>query len=370
MGERPGAILVVAPGWVGDVVMCQSLLRVLRERHPRVRIDVLAPEWAQPLVSRMPEVDGVLALPFGHGEFRALAQWRLARELRARGYRQAIVTRRSFKSALLPWLAGIPLRTGVLGEYRHLLINDRRHVDGASHPAAAVRLAVLGMEPGAAPALDRIPWPALRVDPGRAAELEAALGLAGPGPVVGLAPGAEFGPAKRWPLTHWGTLTARLHARGTRVRIFGAGREHGDAEAILEHAASLLGTSTADLRAAGHANLCGRTTLGDVVDLMGRCEAVVSNDSGLMHVAAATGTRVVALFGSTSPVNTPPLDRQAVVLWRRLACSPCFQRECPLGHLDCLTGIGVDEVIDALAGTGSGSDPRSTERPSNPAGPT
>ena len=332
----PARILVVGPAWVGDMVMCQSLFATLRGRYPEARIDVLAPDWTRPLLERMPEVDEAIPLPVEHGRLRPVVQWRTARELRRRGYDRAIVTRRSLKSALVPFLAGIPRRTGILGESRHLLINDVRSVDSASHPAAVVRLAVLGMEPGSRPGMDEVPWPRLVADGENGAALERRLDLGGTGPVVGLAPGAAFGPAKRWPQASWEELTRRLVAAGRRVWIFGSKGEADEGGAI------------AGAGGDGAVSLCGRTSLGDVVDLMARCGHVVSNDSGLMHVAAAAGPRVVALFGSTSPRNTPPLDPRARVVWHELECSPCYARHCPLGHLRCLTGIEVDEVLGHL----------------------
>jgi heptosyltransferase-2 len=329
----PESILVVAPGWVGDVVMSQSLLTTLRSRRPDARIEVLAPTWAGPLLERMPEVDQAHLVPIEHGRLRPGVLLRAAAAARRRGHDRAIVTRRSLKSALVPFLAGIPIRTGILGESRHLLINDVRAVDGESHPAAVVRLAVLGMDPGAAPRMDEVPWPRLRPDVAAGDRLVAVHGLAGDGPVVGLAPGAAFGPAKRWPQEYWEQLCRALTAGGRRVWVFG-----GPAEAEEGARIAAAGGESA-------VNLCGRTDLGAVVDLMARCDHVVSNDSGLMHVAAATGTRVIAIFGSTSPRNTPPLDERAVVVWRELECSPCYARECPLGHLQCLRGIEVAEVL-------------------------
>ncbi len=336
-GER---VLVVAPGWVGDLVMCQSLFMTLRARWARARIDVLAPAWACPLLERMEEVDRVLEAPAGHGRLDPVGQLRTARAVRRTRYTRAIVTRRSFKSALIPFLAGVPVRTGVRGEARYGLINDLREVDSRSHPAAVERLVALGLEPGSSPGPAGVAWPRLRVDSAAGAALEAALGLDGDSPVVGLAPGAAFGPAKRWPQRYWQELGARLVERGRRVWIFGSEAEAAEGEAIARAAGP------------GAVSLCGRTGLGDVVDLMSRCDQVVSNDSGLMHLAAASGPRVVALFGSTSPLNTPPLDARAAVIWHKLECSPCYARTCPLGHLRCLEGIAVDEVLDHLEDAG------------------
>lgn len=340
MKETAPAILVVGPAWVGDMVMCQSLFMTLRARHPDARIDVLAPDWTRPLLDRMPEVDEAIPLPVAHGRLKPLVQIRTAARVRRRGYDRAIVTRRSLKSALVPFLAGVPVRTGILGESRRVLINDVRSIDAESHPWAVERLAVLGMEPGARPGLDGVPWPRLEADHAAGAALVDRLDLAGPGPVVGLAPGAAFGPAKRWPQDRWEALAAHLTGQGRRVWVFGSAGEAREGAAI------------AAAGGPGAASLCGRTSLGDVVDLMARCSHVVTNDSGLMHVAAAAGPVVVALFGSTSPGNTPPLDPRARVIWHALECSPCYARTCPLGHLRCLTGIGVDEVMERLSDPG------------------
>jgi heptosyltransferase-2 len=336
------------------MVMCQSLFMTLRARWPDATLDALAPDSGRALLARMPEVDDVIALPVGHGELRPLAQWRAAREVRRRGYDRAIVTRRSAKSALVPWLAGVPRRTGIRGERPGPLLTDVREVSSATHAAAVERLAVLGLEPGATPGLEGVPWPRLTVEPARGAALEEAHGLAGPGAAVGLAPGAAYGPAKRWPLESWGRLARRLVGTGRRVWVFGSADEAPEGERIAAAAGD------------GAVSLCGRTSLVDVVDLMGRCRAVVSNDSGLMHVAAASGPRVVAIFGSTSPANTPPLSRDARILWLGLSCSPCYQRECPLGHLRCLRDISVDEVLDAVsdpAGSGEAPGPHGTDAP-------
>ena len=329
-------ILVVGPAWVGDMVMCQSLLMILRASAPEARIDVLAPGWTRPLLDRMPEVDHALVDSASHGRLRPIAQVALSRRLRKTGYGWAVLTRRSMKSALAPLFAGIPRRTGVRGESRYLVVNDVRSIDADSHPAAVSRLAALGLPPGACPAIDEVPWPKLRSDVERGMQRERELGLADRGTVVGLAPGAAFGPAKRWPLEHWIELARRLAERGRAVWVFGGADEAAGGARVTE-AAGALGQ-----------NLCGRTSLEDVIDLMARCGAVVSNDSGLMHVAAAVGTGVVALFGSTSPKNTPPLTRAAKILWLELECSPCFSRVCPLGHRRCLRDLTVERALEAL----------------------
>lgn len=331
MGRR---ILVAGPAWVGDMVMTQSLLIALERDDPDAEIDVLAPAWSLPVIARMPEVRRGIELPTAHGELGWGKRRRLGRELRAAGYDRAIVLPRSAKAALVPWFARIPVRTGYRGESRYGLINDMRPLDKAVLTQTVQRFVALGLSADAAlpPAT---PYPRLTVDAGRQAALRREHGLGEDDALVGLMPGAEYGPAKRWPVAHFGRLAERLAEAGLRPVIFGSAgeRELGAAIAAYTPAA---------------ANLCGRTELVDVVDLLAGCEVAVSNDSGLMHVAAATGVPLAAIYGSSTPAYTPPLSDNAAVLYLGVACSPCFQRTCPLGHTQCLARIGVSDVLAAL----------------------
>ncbi|HUQ75085.1 MAG TPA: lipopolysaccharide heptosyltransferase II [Burkholderiales bacterium] len=309
-------ILIVAPNWIGDALMAQPLLARLREKRPGVKVDVLAPEWVAPVARRMPEVDEVIPVPFRHGALHLGRRWKLGRELKARGYRQAIVLPNSWKSALVPFFADIPLRSGYVGETRFGLLNllyrkpDRRMRE---HYA---RLAEL---PGAEPH-HPLPQPCLNVDPAQAAATRARFGIAQPYGV--LCPGAEYGPAKRWP--YFAELASRL--------------------AIP---AVLLGSANDARAAAGIAgkNLVGKTNLDEAIELIAGAQYVVTNDSGLMHVAAALGRPLVALFGSSSPEKTPPQPGRSRVLWLKPECSPCFARECPLGHFRCMREITVEQVL-------------------------
>ena len=324
-------ILVVGPSWVGDMVMAQSLFRLLRREAPDCRISVLAPAWSAPVTERMAEVADSVAMPVGHGRLALGARWRLARSIRGR-YDRAIVLPGSFKSALVPWFAGIPRRTGYTGEQRYGLLNDRRALDRAAMPFHLQRVAALALPRGAAPLpLDAIPWPELRIDPAQRAEAAARHGIDPGKPLVALCPGAEFGPAKQWPASHFASVASAQLERGNQVAIFGSQRDARIAGHIIEAA-----PATTDLT--------GRTGLGEAIDLISLAAHVVTNDSGLMHVAAAVGAHLVAIYGSSSDGYTPPLHTGASRLGRSLDCRPCFQRECPLGHLDCLRGISPGEV--------------------------
>lgn len=333
-------ILIVGPAWVGDMVMAQSLFIRLREDHPQACIEVLAPAWTGSLLARMPQVDAAIALPLGHGELGLTQRLRLGWSLRGRHYDWAIILPRSWKAALVPWLAQAHRRTGYLGEMRYGLLNDIRRLDEARLTQTVQRFVALA-EPAEAKAVPLIPTPQLRVDPQQQQAALNRLGLADDlaRPVIGLAPGAEYGPAKQWPAEYFRALTASLTAQGYAVWIFGSAKE----AALGEYIAQNIGSGQ-PIR-----NLCGRTRLTDVIDLMALCWQVVSNDSGLMHVAAAVGVPLVALYGSSSPYFTPPLSSKAQIVWLHLACSPCFARRCPLGHTHCLRQIQPDEVLARLS---------------------
>lgn len=327
-------ILVIGPSWVGDMVMAQSLLMTLKARHPGCRIGVVAPAWSLPILARMAEVDEALALEVGHGEFGWKARRSLAHDLRGR-FDRAIVLPRSWKSALVPFLARIPRRTGFTGEQRFGLLNDRRALDKGVLNQTVKRFVALGL-PAEEAALGEfaIPSPRLAVDADNLVELRLAHGLSSR-PAIGMMPGAEYGPAKQWPLAHFRALAEALVAEGYEVRVLGGAKEREAGETIAQ------GLPRAH-------NLCGKTQLADAVDLLADCRQVVTNDSGLMHVAAAVGTRLHAIYGSSSPVYTPPLTEAADIHTLALSCSPCFQRTCPLGHTHCLTQLSPQQVLRAV----------------------
>ena len=316
-------ILAVAPNWIGDALMAQPLLARLHEKRPGLRIDVLAPDWVAPVVRRMPEVAEVIDAPLRHGPLQLRARWRLGRDLKHRGYDQAIVLPNTWKSALVPFFADIPLRSGYVGEARYGLLNLLyRKEAGGERPDMRLFYAALSERPGTAPSTP-LPRPQLRVDPREVAAVREKFGVAGR--YVALCPGAEFGPAKRWP--YFAALSQRLGASAVAL---------GSA-ADVQSALGIEGS-----------NLVGRTTLDEAIALIAGASAVVSNDSGLMHVAAALGRPLVALFGSSSPQHTPPGSASARVLWLHVECSPCYQRECPLGHFKCMRELSVETVLGEL----------------------
>ena len=340
MSATPLTVLVVGPTWVGDMVMSQVLYRLLQQRYPGIAIDVLAPAWSGPILDRMPEVRRSIALPLGRGDVSIGARRALGRSLRPENYDWAILLPNSFKSALVPFFARIPRRTGWRGEWRYGLLNDLRKLDEQALPLMIQRFAALGL-PAGETLPEPLPRPQLVVDRARARLAREAFGLEQDKPLLALCPGAEFGGAKRWPDNYYAALACDYLGRGWQVGLFGSGNDQ---------------PVTAAIRAAcsGHEHcfdLAGKTSLAQAVDLLSVSDAVVSNDSGLMHIAAALSRPLLVIYGATSPGFTPPLNDNAGILVPDIDCAPCFQRECPLGHHRCMRDTQpavVAAKLDAL----------------------
>jgi len=329
------------------MIMAQTLFKRLKSQKPDEQLDVLAPKASLPMAGRMPEISQSIEFNVRHGELGLGYRRAIARKLASKKYQRAIVLPNSLKSALVPFFAGIPTRTGFRGEYRYGLINDMRMLDKRRMPRMIDRFAALA---GTGSLNDKAPdhseFPALEVDIERRALLVDQLKLKTSRPVIGLCPGAEFGEAKRWPEKHFATLASDLIKEGADVWIFGGNGDQQTAQAIIDSSASGTRDRIVDLT--------GKTSLMDVVDIMGQCLCVVSNDSGLMHVASAIGCHTIVLYGSTSPDFTPPLSKRVDIVNLSLDCSPCFKRTCPLGHRACLKDLNparvsalVTQVIEA-----------------------
>ncbi len=324
-------ILVVAPSWIGDTILAQPLFALLKRNHPGARIEVLAAQWSAPLLGRMAEVDAVIVNPFRHGEFSFGARRALGRRLAGADYSAAYVLPNSWKSALVPFFAGIPRRIGYQGESRYLLLNERHRLDVARHPQLVQRYTALA---GPLPAV--LPSPHLRSTMEQQQAARRALNLPLDAAPVIFCPGAEFGPAKRWPAQHFAALARLVATPQHPVWLIGSDKD------------SVVGDEIAAAADGAALNLCGRSTLEQAIDLIAAARCVVSNDSGLMHVAAALERPLVALYGSSSPGYTPPLSPQATIVSRNLSCSPCFKRECPLVHFDCMNGIMPQQVAELM----------------------
>ncbi len=325
---------MIAPQWIGDAVMTEPLLRRLAARGERLTVAALP--WVAPVFRAMPQVADILEVPFAHGGLQFRARRQVARALRGH-FDSAYVLPNSLKSALVPFWADIPRRVGYLGEARVGLLTHRlKNPPKDKRPPMVALYSALSGEAGIERDRPQLQWPADAQQ-----EALATHGLRAHAYVV-LAPGAEYGPAKRWPTRHFAALARAL---ALPVVLLGSGKEAPLCEEIA------AGAPDAPVH-----NLAGQTSLADALGLIAGARALVSNDSGLMHVAAGLGTPQVAVFGSSSPAHTPPLSDRAQVLWLKqdgayqppLDCAPCFARECPLGHTRCLNDLGPDRVLAAL----------------------
>lgn len=333
-------VLVLGPSWVGDMVLAHSLFQRLKQHNPNIQIDVAAPAWTLPLLERMPEVNTGIALPFKHGELSLFERIRFGQSLKNKGYQQAILLVNSLKSAILPLAAGIPQRTGFLGEMRYGLLNDIRPLNKTQLPRTVERFVALGEDNNAV--LPIIPQPKLIANLANAQATLARLGQTQPTqPILGLCPGAEYGEAKRWPAEYYAEVANYALQNNWQVWLFGSDKD-------------VAVTSTINQATQNRClDLGGQTKLGEAIDLMALCHTVISNDSGLMHVAAALDKRVIAIYGSSDPHHTPPMHPQAIVEYLGLACSPCFKRTCPLkaehAQLACLKNISPNQIKLHLA---------------------
>jgi len=330
-------ILIVGPAWVGDMVMAQSLFKILKQRHPGCVIDVLAPAWSLPLLERMPEVNHGMVMPLGHGKLGLRERYHLGKSLRQKQYDQSIVLPNSFKSALIPFWANIPKRTGWHGEMRWFVLNDKRMLDEKRYPLMIERFMALGL-PAGETLSQPYPLPELYSTEETRADvvLKYELTLSGR-PIYAICPGAEFGPAKRWPENYYADFANAKLVEGADVWILGSPKDAPVAEMIMQQTQHRC------------VNLTGRTQLVDAVDLLSLATAVVTNDSGLMHIAAAVHKPLVAIYGPTSTGFTPPLNKQSKVVQLNLDCQPCFKRECPLKHNRCMVDLKPSQVIYAMS---------------------
>jgi heptosyltransferase-2 len=312
-------------------MLMQPMLRRLKQRYPESVIDVLAPPWTDELLLSMPEVNEVIINPFPHGSLNLLERYRLGKQLRIEQYDQAIVLPNSLKSALVPFFAGIRLRTGFVGEMRYGLLNDARKLDKAKLPLMVERYAQLA-ECASDDIARPLPNPELKVSQDSRDATLRKLDLTLDKPVAIFCPGAEYGPAKRWPVSYFAEIAQRLQQHGFAVWLIGSAKDK-------DVAGKIVALGNPECR-----NLCGSTGIGDAIALLSCAELVISNDSGLMHLAAALDRPMLALFGSSSPKFTPPLSPKAEVIKLDIKCSPCFQRECPLGHFNCMMQLTPDMV--------------------------
>ncbi len=328
-------LLIVAPSWVGDMMMAQSLLKMLKYRHPQAMIDVLAPAGFAGLLQRMTEVNGIISHDFKHQHLDWHARYRLGKQLRSHHYRQALILPNSWKSALVPFWAKIPQRTGYVGEWRYGLLNDIRRLDKVLVRQTVQQYVHLAADQSNS--LNELPFlPHPQLSPANVDYVLQRLHLSRARPLLILCPGAEYGPAKQWSAEYFAIVGKRQAEQGWQVWILGSGKD------------AVIGAKIAALIGDKCINLCGETQLGEAVDLLSLADVVISNDSGLMHVAAALDKPLIAIYGSSDAGKTPPLSSRAKVLSAGVACSPCFQRTCRWQHYHCLREIKPQQVLTLL----------------------
>ena len=327
--------LIIAPQWIGDAVMTEPLLRRLHARGERITVGALP--WVAPVYRYMPQVAEVIEFPFAHGGLQLKARRSIAQQIDGK-FDKAYVLPNSLKSALLPLLAGIPERIGYLGETRIGLLTHRlKNPPKAKRPPMVAFYAALSGDTNVAQ--DR---PVLQVNQDAVNATLQALNLQR-GQYAIFVPGAEYGPAKRWPAAHFAQLARSYNQQGLQVVLLGSGKDAPLCEKIAAQAPNTT-------------SLAGKTALAIAIHALAATKFIVTNDSGLMHVAAALDVPQVAIFGSSSPLHTPPLSDKAQVLWLKndatyqppLDCAPCFERECPLGHTRCLNDINAQRVLGMM----------------------
>ncbi|GLT20349.1 lipopolysaccharide heptosyltransferase II [Vibrio zhanjiangensis] len=322
--------------------MSQSLYTNLKAKYPDCEIDVLAPAWCKPILERMPEVNTAIEMPIGHGELNIWGRRTVAKQLRNRNYTHAYVLPNSAKSALIPWFAAIPNRVGWKGEFRYGLLTDLRPNKNVFQYMVERYVALSSSKADMLNdvSLATCPRPKLTVDLESQAEAVSRLMLRNDKPIIGICPGAEFGPAKRWPDKYYAKLAQYIISKDQYVWLFGSEKDQQVTQAIKSNLSIKEQDSCFDL--------AGKTSLIEAVDLLSVCHTVISNDSGLMHVSSAVGCNIIAIYGSSSPKYTPPLTDRLKMVHTDVNCRPCFKRECPLGHLDCLNKLMPEQVISAL----------------------
>jgi len=322
----PKKILIVSPAWIGDIVIAQSLLKYIKHRNSETIIDVLAPAWSHELYSVMPEINEILTLPLGHGQFQLKKRWQLGKGLRNKKYHQAIILPNSWKSGIIPFAARIPIRTGWLGEIRFGLLNDWRILNKKIYPMMVQRFLVLGNNK--ALTNKSLDWqafqPHLEINLNHATTKLKSLFIIEEKPLLVLCPGAAYGPAKCWPAEYFAEIANYKKSKAWQIVLLGSKSDES------------MGHTIQKLTKNACINLIGKTSLLEALNVLSFATLVISNDSGLMHLTAALGRPLIALYGSSSPEFTPPLSVKAKIIYLKLSCSPCFERECPLVHFNCL----------------------------------
>ena len=330
-------ILLISPSWVGDAVIAQSLYKRLRENDSSVSLDVLAPSWTLPIISRMPEVSNAILLPFRHGELSLRYRWKFGKGFLNKNYEWVIVLPNSLKSSIVPWATNISKRTGWLGEFRYFFLNDISRLIKRDHPLMVQRFCALANN--FEPIGDKFTFPSLKINSGNLELIGKGFALNLNQETLILCPGAEFGPAKRWPAQNYASIANHYLSRNKQIILLGSQK---DIQVCKQIESNINPKETEYFF-----NLCGKTSLEDTVDILSM-GLVVSNDSGLMHVAAAVNSKQVALFGPTDPEFTPPLNKNSKIIRKTTGYNKVRQGSGEEGYHPSLQRIFFEEVVDVV----------------------
>lgn len=340
--------IIIAPNWIGDAVMAQPLLALLQQQG--FQIDVLATPWVAPVFKACEEVHQVIEADFKHGLLALELRKQVANQLKLNSYDAAYILPNSWKSGLVPWLADIPVRIGYRGEMRFGLLNRTLANPPKKNRPSMVRhyAALAQLSSNHSATISTVANPKLQLSQNDQAETKALLKNLFPNfnEYFVIAPGAEYGPAKQWPLEHYAKLAISLlnQYSDAGVVIIGGPKDKEAGKEIIQY----INRNHSHISGDRIKSTCGEVSLTQSIGLVSMASGVASNDSGMMHVAAAFEVPQVAFFGSSDPKHTPPLSKYASPLWLGLDCSPCHKRQCPLGHLKCLKDISSDKAFTEL----------------------
>ena len=329
-------ILIRGTNWIGDAVMTLPAIAAIRKTFPESKITILVKPWVADIFRLCPDIDEIMLFQ-SPGPHEGLAgKWRIARDIRKKQFDAAILLQNAIEAAIIAFLAGIPVRAGYNSDGRGLLLTHSvqrtkaiREVHQTDYYLEMVK--ALGCRPANREAVLTLG----KDDERLAGELLAGYGLQDSRLLVGMAPGATYGPAKKWFPERFSSVADKLvDGFSAQIVLFGSSEDNDTATTVQARAKYPL------------FDLTGKTGLKEAMALMARCRLFISNDSGLMHVAAALGVPTIAIFGSTNPATTSPPGQNNIIIHKNVACSPCLKTDCP-ADFQCMDLIGVDDVYEA-----------------------
>ncbi len=327
-------ILVIGPYWVGDMIMSQVIYRQIKISNPKAKITVLAPPWSIPIALRIQAVDVIIEVPFKPGYFDLYKRYKIGKALRKRKFTQAIVIPGSWKSALVPFFANIPIRTGYLGEFRFGLLNDIRKFTGISQRIVDHYVYLSIDYKSALPIINDLPK--LQIVPKNLNTLQHKFNIVDNNKkTLALCAGAAFGPSKQWPAEYCSDLI-NLIQQDWNIWLFGSQNDQAFINSIVQNITTKV------------INFAGQLALPDTIDLLSSVDAIIANDSGLMHMGSSLNIPLIAIYGSTPAVKAPPISKNCIMLEQPQPCKPCYKRVCPLQHFKCMRDIIPTMVQEKL----------------------